>query len=98
MRLGQLDIVRAAVEGQLRDPECQALFLRIILANEIAVHALEERRSGLQRARICRTQGGTGVQIKDAFTLGNLLCTDRRIQASNLDFQVALEGKSRGFT
>ena len=35
MRLGQLDIVRAAVEGQLRDPECQALFLRIILGNEI---------------------------------------------------------------
>ena len=98
MRLRQLDIVRAAVEGQLRDPECQALLLRIILANELVVHALEERRRGLQRAGICRTQRGTGVEIKDAFALGDLRCTDRRIQASNLDFQVTLEGKSGGFT
>ena len=56
MRLRQLDIVRAAVEGQLRDPERQALFLRIILANELAVDALEERRSDLQGIGIGRTQ------------------------------------------
>ena len=98
MRLRQLDIVRAAVEGQLRDPERQALFLRIILANELAVDALEERRSGLQGTGICRTQCRTGRQIKDALALSDLRCTDRRIQASDLDFQVALQGKSGGFT
>ena len=59
---------------------------------------VEECRRGIQRAGICRTQRRTGVEIKDAFTLGDLRVTDRRIQASDLDFQVALEGKSGGFT
>src|SRR5207248_10300605 len=71
VRLRQLDIVRAAIEGQLGNPEGQALFLRIILANELTVHPPEERRRGLQRAGIGRTQCGTGVQIKDALALGD---------------------------
>ena len=98
MRLRQLDIVRAAVEGQLRDPERQALFLGVILAHELIVDAIEERRRGIQRADICRPQRRTGGKIKDAFAFGNLRCTDRRIQAGNLDFQVTLQGKSGGFT
>ena len=98
MRLRQLDIVRTTVEGQLRDPKCQALFLRIILADELTVDTIEERRSGIQRAGICRAQRRTGGMIKDAFALGDLRFTDRRIQASDLDFQIALEGKSGGFT
>ena len=98
MRLRQLDIVRAAVEGQLRDPERQALFLGIILANQLAVDALEERRSGLQGIAIGRTQCRTSRKIKDALTFGDLRGTDRRVQAGDLNLQVALQGKSGSFT
>ena len=98
MYLSQFDIVRTAIEGQLRDPERQALLLGVILANELIVDAIEERRRGIQSAGICRPQRRAGGKIKDAFALGDLRCTDRRIQAGDLDVQVALQGKSCSLT
>ena len=97
VRLRQFDIGCATIEGQLGEPYCQPVLLGVIPRGAIR-QTIEKCRARLLGAGIRSTQRRTRVQIKNTFAFGDLGFADRRIQARNLDFQIALESKSRGFT